>query len=174
VLEDGEVGGAAVGVEGGADDPVGLAAEDAEGAAVEVLVEAGLGDVSGLSSASARSSSLVVVDELEADVLAEVDAVDEVLEAAPGGLELLDGGVVEDGVDLGGQAAVEVGDEAVDAVAVDAGGGLGERRRSSRRVRAPRGRGVGVAVGGDEAGLGEQGAERGRTEAVAVCMVVLT
>jgi hypothetical protein len=78
---------------------------------------------------------------------------------------LLDGGVVEEEVDLGGEAAVEVGDEAVDAVAVDAGlVSASARRSSSRRVRCAL---VGVLAGvvawpsrGEESGaLGEQGGE---------------
>jgi hypothetical protein len=160
VLEDLEVGGAAVGVEGGADDPVGLAAEDAEGAAVEVFVEAGLGGVGGVLGVGAEVV-LGGVDDLEADIFAEVDALDEVLDASPGGLEVLDLGVVEDRVDLGGQAAVEVGDEVVDAVLVDARGRLGG---AEQVVEEGAGAGadelVGLAVGGDEAGLGEQGAEQ--------------
>lgn len=148
VLQKGEVLAAGADVEGGADDPVGFAAEDAEGAGVEVFVEAGLGDVGGVLGVLGEVV-FAGVDELEADVLAEVDVVDEVFEAAPGGLELLDGGVMEEEVDLCGEAAVEVGDEGVDAVAVDARCGFGGAEEVVEEgASAAADEGVGVAVVG--------------------------
>jgi hypothetical protein len=69
-----------------------------------------VGDLRGLAEVG-EELLLLAVDELEADVLAEVDLVDEVLDAAPRRLERLDLGGVQDRVDLGGQAAVDVGDQ---------------------------------------------------------------
>jgi hypothetical protein len=99
VLEEGDVFAAGAEVVGRADHAVGAAAEGAEAVAVDGVVERGLGDVRGVLEV-VLELVLGHRDHLEQDVLAEVGGVDEVLDAAPGCLELLDLLVVEDGADL--------------------------------------------------------------------------
>jgi hypothetical protein len=66
---------------------------------VHELVEAALRHLGGVLEVG-EQVFLRAVEQLDLDVLAEVDAVDDELEAAPGALELLELRVVEDLVDL--------------------------------------------------------------------------
>ena len=96
----------------------GLAAELPVLRRVDVLVQAGLGDLGGVLEVG-EQVVLRDVEDLDLDVLAEVGAVDEELEPAPGRLQLLHLRVVEDLVDLPAHLRVELGDHVVDDRLVD-------------------------------------------------------
>ncbi|MCY1432957.1 hypothetical protein D9M71_489750 [compost metagenome] len=95
-----------------------LSAELAEAGGVHVFVETAAGDVTGV---------LKVVEQLlfghmqyiEFDVLAKIRAVHQQLQSAPGGLQLLKLGLVQDYVHLLAQDTVYLGDHLVDALLVD-------------------------------------------------------
>ena len=79
--------------------PYGLAAERAVLGRVHDAVEAALRDLGRVLEVG-QQVVLRAVEHLDLDVLAEVGAVDQELQAAPGRFQLLELGVVEDLVDL--------------------------------------------------------------------------
>ena len=95
-----------------------LAAELAELRRVDVLVEAGLDRLRRILEV-VQELILRGAQHLDADVLPEIGAVDDELEAAPGRLERLVLLVVQDGIELGGDLAVDLGDHLVDDGVVD-------------------------------------------------------
>src|SRR3990167_4447193 len=90
-----------------------LATELAVFGGVDVLVQAGLGDFRAVFEVI-EQILLGGVDDLQLDVFAEVGAVHQQLEAAPGGLQRLEFGVVEDFVHLPAELGVDLRDHAVD------------------------------------------------------------
>lgn len=126
-VEQGEVVGVGAEREGGAEEAVGAAAVAGVGDVVNVVVEAGVGELAGaevvLELVSAQG------EEVDADVVVRAERGDEAVEGAPQGLEALEGGVVEQGVEDAREAAVELGDGGVD-------GGAGWRLGQGGRHRS--------------------------------------
>ncbi|MNQ35177.1 hypothetical protein D3C85_486520 [compost metagenome] len=90
-----------------------LAAELAVLGGVDVLVQAGLGDLRAVFEV-VEQILFGGVDDLQLDVFAEVGAIHQQLQAAPGRLQGLKFGVVEDFVHLLAELGVDLGDHAVD------------------------------------------------------------
>gem|GEM_PF-6990902 len=90
-----------------------LAAELAVLGGVDVLVQAGLDDLRAVLEV-VQQVLLGGVEQLELDVLAEVGAIHQQLEAAPGGLQGLELRVVKDLVHLLAELGVDLRDHAVD------------------------------------------------------------
>ena len=100
-----DVLGAGAEVEVGADEAVRRRAEQADALAIDVEVEAGGGQFRGLGEVVAHVDA-GVLQQLEHDAVGERDPRGEQPEAAPGGLEGLHDGVMQDRVELGGEPAV--------------------------------------------------------------------
>ncbi|MCY1529390.1 hypothetical protein D9M68_645300 [compost metagenome] len=113
VLQGLDVRGAGVEVVVGDDRADRLTAELAVFGAVDVLVEAGLDQLRAVLEV-VEQVLLGNVEQFQLDVLAEIGALDQQLETAPGGFQGLEVVVVKDGVHLLAELGVDLGDHPVD------------------------------------------------------------